>query len=187
MPATAVSTASSSAAATPLRKTPTAPEKKYKCQFCNRAFSRSEHRSRHERSRKFEPRHLSRLFFFLVYWCEVGRLFGGGFFFPLVFPSRWWGRGQNNPLPSPIHTHKHIPSTLWQKTYPNHHLRLSLSLPFPLYFSPFFLVRYLSSIRSHRSIPHKRLTPGNHRHQRATVQVCQVSQHLCPTRPLAPT
>jgi uncharacterized Zn-finger protein len=28
------------------------PEKKYKCQFCNRAFSRSEHRSRHERSRK---------------------------------------------------------------------------------------------------------------------------------------
>lgn len=28
------------------------PEKKYKCQFCNRAFSRSEHRSRHERSRE---------------------------------------------------------------------------------------------------------------------------------------
>lgn len=28
-------------------------EKRYKCQFCNRAFSRSEHRSRHERSRKF--------------------------------------------------------------------------------------------------------------------------------------
>jgi hypothetical protein len=27
-------------------------EKRYKCQFCNRAFSRSEHRSRHERSRK---------------------------------------------------------------------------------------------------------------------------------------
>ncbi|KAK3357644.1 hypothetical protein B0T25DRAFT_165211 [Lasiosphaeria hispida] len=26
------------------------PERKYKCQFCNRAFSRSEHRSRHERS-----------------------------------------------------------------------------------------------------------------------------------------
>ncbi|KAF1960935.1 hypothetical protein CC80DRAFT_513643 [Byssothecium circinans] len=32
------------------RKTGAAPEKKYKCQFCNRAFSRSEHRSRHERS-----------------------------------------------------------------------------------------------------------------------------------------
>ncbi|KAH8783016.1 fungal-specific transcription factor domain-containing protein [Diaporthe sp. PMI_573] len=32
------------------RKTSLAPEKKYKCQFCNRAFSRSEHRSRHERS-----------------------------------------------------------------------------------------------------------------------------------------
>lgn len=27
-------------------------EKRYKCQFCHRAFSRSEHRSRHERSRK---------------------------------------------------------------------------------------------------------------------------------------
>ncbi|KAL8735937.1 MAG: hypothetical protein Q9166_000499 [cf. Caloplaca sp. 2 TL-2023] len=35
---------------TPSRKTPGVPEKKYKCQFCNRAFSRSEHRSRHERS-----------------------------------------------------------------------------------------------------------------------------------------
>src|SRR5271154_1636620 len=35
------------------RKALAAPEKKYKCQFCNRAFSRSEHRSRHERSRKF--------------------------------------------------------------------------------------------------------------------------------------
>lgn len=33
-----------------------APEKKYKCQFCNRAFSRSEHRSRHERSRKYNPK-----------------------------------------------------------------------------------------------------------------------------------
>jgi uncharacterized Zn-finger protein len=30
-------------------------EKRYKCQFCNRAFSRSEHRSRHERSRKSSP------------------------------------------------------------------------------------------------------------------------------------
>ncbi|KAI5292451.1 hypothetical protein KEM52_006348 [Ascosphaera acerosa] len=26
------------------------PEKKYKCQYCSRAFSRSEHKSRHERS-----------------------------------------------------------------------------------------------------------------------------------------
>ncbi|KAK7418872.1 hypothetical protein QQZ08_011081 [Neonectria magnoliae] len=32
------------------RKAALAPERKYKCQFCNRAFSRSEHRSRHERS-----------------------------------------------------------------------------------------------------------------------------------------
>ncbi|KAL2145145.1 hypothetical protein VTI28DRAFT_7895 [Corynascus sepedonium] len=40
-----------SAASTPAtRKTSLAPERKYKCQFCNRAFSRSEHRSRHERS-----------------------------------------------------------------------------------------------------------------------------------------
>lgn len=52
MPATAASTASPATVATP-RKPPTVPEKKYKCQFCNRAFSRSEHRSRHERSRKF--------------------------------------------------------------------------------------------------------------------------------------
>ncbi|PGH01247.1 hypothetical protein AJ80_09031 [Polytolypa hystricis UAMH7299] len=34
----------------PAKKAASAPEKKYKCQFCNRAFSRSEHRSRHERS-----------------------------------------------------------------------------------------------------------------------------------------
>lgn len=46
-----------------------APEKKYKCQFCNRAFSRSEHRSRHERSRKLTRpatvAHASMLTFFL--------------------------------------------------------------------------------------------------------------------------
>ena len=59
MPATATATASVSAASassapsvTPTRKSSAVPEKKYKCQFCNRAFSRSEHRSRHERSRK---------------------------------------------------------------------------------------------------------------------------------------
>ncbi|KAF2004190.1 hypothetical protein P154DRAFT_572226 [Amniculicola lignicola CBS 123094] len=44
---TLVSASSSPATA---RKSGSAPEKKYKCQFCNRAFSRSEHRSRHERS-----------------------------------------------------------------------------------------------------------------------------------------
>ncbi|KAJ4299685.1 hypothetical protein N0V90_004931 [Kalmusia sp. IMI 367209] len=43
-----MASATSSPAAT--RKSGSAPEKKYKCQFCNRAFSRSEHRSRHERS-----------------------------------------------------------------------------------------------------------------------------------------
>ncbi|CAN8096898.1 unnamed protein product [Discula destructiva] len=36
--------------ATPGGKTSHTPEKKYKCQYCSRAFSRSEHRSRHERS-----------------------------------------------------------------------------------------------------------------------------------------
>ncbi|KJZ76056.1 hypothetical protein HIM_04512 [Hirsutella minnesotensis 3608] len=43
LPPPAASTSSS-------RKASIAPERKYKCQFCNRAFSRSEHRSRHERS-----------------------------------------------------------------------------------------------------------------------------------------
>ncbi|MCJ1259066.1 hypothetical protein MMC24_006901 [Lignoscripta atroalba] len=47
MPAAA---ATATAASTANRKSAIAPEKKYKCQFCNRAFSRSEHRSRHERS-----------------------------------------------------------------------------------------------------------------------------------------
>ncbi|KAI1106881.1 fungal-specific transcription factor domain-containing protein [Jackrogersella minutella] len=41
-----------SASSTPATRKPSLaqPERKYKCQFCNRAFSRSEHRSRHERS-----------------------------------------------------------------------------------------------------------------------------------------
>lgn len=51
MPTAAVAMASATTPAS-TRKTGSAPEKKYKCQFCNRAFSRSEHRSRHERSRK---------------------------------------------------------------------------------------------------------------------------------------
>ncbi|PGH02017.1 hypothetical protein AJ79_07755 [Helicocarpus griseus UAMH5409] len=42
--------ATSSSSNPPAKKATAAPEKKYKCQFCNRAFSRSEHRSRHERS-----------------------------------------------------------------------------------------------------------------------------------------
>ncbi|OBT77385.1 hypothetical protein VF21_04215 [Pseudogymnoascus sp. 05NY08] len=48
MPATALNPIAASPAAA--RKSSLVPEKKYKCQFCNRAFSRSEHRSRHERS-----------------------------------------------------------------------------------------------------------------------------------------
>ncbi|KAK0621480.1 hypothetical protein B0T17DRAFT_591359 [Bombardia bombarda] len=51
MPGASVAVMSPSAASTPAsRKTSLVPERKYKCQFCNRAFSRSEHRSRHERS-----------------------------------------------------------------------------------------------------------------------------------------
>lgn len=48
------------AAAPPAPRKTSVPEKKYRCQFCNVAFSRSEHRSRHERSRKC-PRHLTQL------------------------------------------------------------------------------------------------------------------------------
>ena len=55
MPAAAASATASSATAVTPKKTVATPDKKYKCQFCNRAFSRSEHRSRHERSRKFVP------------------------------------------------------------------------------------------------------------------------------------
>ncbi|KAH6624274.1 hypothetical protein B0J18DRAFT_173363 [Chaetomium sp. MPI-SDFR-AT-0129] len=51
MPGASVAVMPSSTTSTPAtRKTSLAPERKYKCQFCNRAFSRSEHRSRHERS-----------------------------------------------------------------------------------------------------------------------------------------
>ncbi|KAK4639391.1 hypothetical protein QC761_707860 [Podospora bellae-mahoneyi] len=51
MPGASVAVMPSTATSTPAsRKTSIAPERKYKCQFCNRAFSRSEHRSRHERS-----------------------------------------------------------------------------------------------------------------------------------------
>ncbi|KAI1369117.1 C2H2 finger domain protein [Xylaria arbuscula] len=52
MPGASVAVLPTSASSTPVaRKTSlTQPERKYKCQFCARAFSRSEHRSRHERS-----------------------------------------------------------------------------------------------------------------------------------------
>ncbi len=52
MPAAATATASVAPVPKPA-KPQHVPDKKYKCQFCARAFSRSEHRSRHERSRKF--------------------------------------------------------------------------------------------------------------------------------------
>ncbi|KAL1847353.1 hypothetical protein VTK73DRAFT_10378 [Phialemonium thermophilum] len=51
MPGASVAVLPTSASSTPgSRKASLVPERKYKCQFCNRAFSRSEHRSRHERS-----------------------------------------------------------------------------------------------------------------------------------------
>ena len=58
-------TAAASAPA-PAKKTPGVPEKKYKCQFCSRAFSRSEHRSRHERSRRSRFRALPLLEYVLL-------------------------------------------------------------------------------------------------------------------------
>lgn len=55
MPGASVAVLPPQAASTPSsRKASLAPERKYKCQFCNRAFSRSEHRSRHERSRRYQ-------------------------------------------------------------------------------------------------------------------------------------
>ncbi|RYP03261.1 hypothetical protein DL764_005254 [Monosporascus ibericus] len=50
MPGASVAVPPTSTSSTPRKTSVTAPERKYKCQFCNRAFSRSEHRSRHERS-----------------------------------------------------------------------------------------------------------------------------------------
>ncbi|CZS94357.1 hypothetical protein WAI453_008013 [Rhynchosporium graminicola] len=57
MPVASMNVLPTAASSTAMRKSSStstssslAPEKKYKCQFCNRAFSRSEHRSRHERS-----------------------------------------------------------------------------------------------------------------------------------------
>ncbi|KAK5000082.1 hypothetical protein LTR66_000982 [Elasticomyces elasticus] len=53
MPVAAVTVLPATTDSSPASRKPSAlsaPEKKYKCQFCARAFSRSEHRSRHERS-----------------------------------------------------------------------------------------------------------------------------------------
>ncbi|QSZ37291.1 hypothetical protein DSL72_009385 [Monilinia vaccinii-corymbosi] len=50
MPVAAISVPTAASSTSTIRKSTLVPEKKYKCQFCNRAFSRSEHRSRHERS-----------------------------------------------------------------------------------------------------------------------------------------
>jgi len=60
MPATSTSTSTSPVASR--KSSSTVPEKKYKCQFCNRAFSRSEHRSRHERSREYSESNQLRMY-----------------------------------------------------------------------------------------------------------------------------
>ena len=80
MPAAATATASVAPVAKPV-KPQHVPDKKYKCQFCARAFSRSEHRSRHERSRKF-----IRTF--------PSLLVDGG------VASPWWGREETHLLPT---------------------------------------------------------------------------------------
>ena len=64
MAQTDMATASDPSSANGVKKSAPA-EKKYKCQYCNRAFSRSEHRSRHERS------HVSRSTFFVT--ANVGQ------------------------------------------------------------------------------------------------------------------
>lgn len=76
MPAAAAATASVAPVPKPAKPQHT-PDKKYKCQFCARAFSRSEHRSRHERSRKSLRT--------LPYLTSPFLLVDGG-----VAP--WWGR-----------------------------------------------------------------------------------------------
>ncbi|ROT38853.1 hypothetical protein SODALDRAFT_173149 [Sodiomyces alkalinus F11] len=50
MPGASVAVLPPTSSTTASRKTTIAPERKYSCKFCHRAFSRSEHRSRHERS-----------------------------------------------------------------------------------------------------------------------------------------
>jgi len=52
------------------RKAPLVQERKYKCAYCARAFSRSEHRSRHERSRMFIPKFGLIFIVFLMLWVS---------------------------------------------------------------------------------------------------------------------
>ena len=90
MPANATNAAAPTASpssTSPTKKSGGVPEKKYKCQFCNRAFSRSEHRSRHERSRKF------------ICFLNVG--FGGAVFSSHAFLMAGSKRADHDFLPSP--------------------------------------------------------------------------------------
>lgn len=56
-----ISASAAASQAQPAKKTALVQERKYKCAYCSRAFSRSEHRSRHERSRK--DQRMERVFF----------------------------------------------------------------------------------------------------------------------------
>lgn len=76
MPAAATAPPASSSTPKSVAQKPI--ERKYKCTYCARAFSRSEHRSRHERSRKF--------------FRLLSPVNGG------VVP--WWGRAKSSPLPT---------------------------------------------------------------------------------------
>jgi Fungal specific transcription factor domain len=79
MAQTDVASAAEPTSSTPAKKS-TPAEKKYKCQYCNRAFSRSEHRSRHERSRKST--------FFCCHVCaNVGQLPNPAYHFINIHPS----------------------------------------------------------------------------------------------------
>ena len=95
----------SSTSKTPGQK-PT-PDRKYKCTYCARAFSRSEHRSRHERSRKF----LRTLMFKVV---DGGAQRG------------WWGR-EALILPLPI-THIPTSNTVLTYTPPYRHQRATFQM-----------------------------------------------------------
>ena len=111
MPAAMTATASAAAAR---KSSAIAPEKKYKCQFCNRAFSRSEHRSRHERSRK-----LSSLVFFLLLMCACLPASFPTFAFPSLQARVAYPTPRHhtiiNPITtfSPLHPSSCIMSLFW--------------------------------------------------------------------------
>lgn len=167
MPATASATAPTATAANPSRKTATVPEKKYKCQFCNRAFSRSEHRSRHERSRMFSPT--------LVY-------------FTVGLEGRWWGRDDD--------TSSHARSLVFPPPHSSSPLFFLLLSPLPSTSTVPVLLHRCSRPRLHTHthththallvIPLTRARLVR-RYQRATVPMFEMQEYICATRSVAAT